>query len=60
MLLTGMYAVVALDVLVEAALEEAAIVVASIIKESTLNLSIVWPRAKDIDLTVFSGVLLQA
>ncbi len=60
MLPTGTYAGVNGDVLVEAAPEEATIVVASIVKESTLDLLIIRPRAKDIDLTVFPGALSRA
>ena len=47
------------DVLVEAVQEEAAIVIASIVKESALDLSIVRPGFKDIDITVFPSAQCQ-
>ncbi len=56
----GTYVVADVNVLIEAALGEAVIVIASIIKESALDLLTVHPRAEYIDLAVFPGVLLQA
>ncbi len=50
----------AANVLVEAAPEEAVIVITSVVKESALDLLIIRPRSKEIDLTVFPSLLSQA